>query len=102
MPGTAIAPYAQAAAVVDPNGNVVRSHGVVSVTRVEAGVYDIVVDAGIDLENAVPIAVGATGTVFGFALVQALDIVGQTFRVVTFAPHRPGAYTDLAFCAIVP
>ncbi|MGY0067547.1 hypothetical protein ACWZEH_12120 [Streptomyces sp. QTS137] len=52
----AITPYAQAAAVVDKDGTVARSHGVVRVERTGTGRYTVTVDSDIALEASVPVA----------------------------------------------
>ncbi|AZQ74370.1 hypothetical protein EKH77_26985 [Streptomyces luteoverticillatus] len=98
MPDTAIAPYAQAAAVVTAGGAVVRSQGVVGVTHPSPGFYVIEVDASIEVDKSVPIAV-LWHTRYGGICINR--IVGQTIHVSTcnlpdYADH------DYAFHLIVP
>ncbi|WP_214417329.1 hypothetical protein [Sphaerisporangium fuscum] len=60
--GGAEAPYARAAAVVKPDGSVVRSKGVVNVRRFQLAHYCVEVDHDIDLTKTVPIATLHTNT----------------------------------------
>ncbi|WP_328471142.1 hypothetical protein [Streptomyces sp. NBC_00448] len=51
----AVAPYARAAAVVDPAGRLVRAKGIASVKRVAVGEYCVKISAsGFDIRTAVP------------------------------------------------
>src|SRR5690242_5098997 len=52
----AIAPYAQAAAVVKGDGTVLRSQGVVDVQRTGVGSYYVKVSNDIEMDKAVPVA----------------------------------------------
>jgi hypothetical protein len=99
MPGTAIAPYAQAAAVVNGDGTVVRSHGVVNVTRQGKGSYTVEVDPSIDMANAVPIAVmRSDGT--GMAIFNVHTDNSNTFQLTCHTPQH--TTQDAAFHVIVP
>jgi hypothetical protein len=98
MPGTAIAPYAQAAAVVKADGTVERSHGVVNVTRVAAGTYTIEVDASIDVAASVPIA--TLSTTIGAGAIFATAISSNTISVSTL--NVPSGSHDWSFNVIVP
>ncbi|MEU7068145.1 hypothetical protein [Streptomyces sp. NPDC046161] len=99
MPGLAIAPYAQAAAVVNGDGTVVRSQGVVNVTRTMKGEYTVEVEPSIDMANAVPIAImRADGK--GMATFCVYTDNSTTFRLTCRDPNHQAQ--DSAFHVIVP
>ncbi|MDH6629352.1 hypothetical protein M2271_007188 [Streptomyces sp. LBL] len=100
MANTAIAPYAQAAAVVNSDGTVMRSHGVINVERYALGSYSIEVDASIDMANAVPIAVMRAETPLPPAIFYVHSDNSNTFAVMCQHPTK-GAQ-DTAFHVIVP
>ncbi|MFE7842181.1 hypothetical protein ACFU53_40830 [Streptomyces sp. NPDC057474] len=84
------APYAQAAAVVNEDGTIVRAQGVAEVRRIADGSYVVRVSKGIDLEKGVPVVclIGRTdSSVPGQIYVNLHDTGGDphTFGVMTYA-----------------
>ncbi|GGQ32157.1 hypothetical protein [Streptosporangium pseudovulgare] len=54
--GGAQAPYARAAALVKPDGTVVRSKGITGVRKTGTGHYCVAVDPAIDITKSTPVA----------------------------------------------
>ena len=102
MADTAIAPYAQAAAVVKADGTVVRSKNVTEVKKVGNGEYRITVDQDIRLDRAVPIATLNRSADWGgeiFVTTKDTSATDHTFQVLT---GDNGSASDQPFHVIVP
>jgi hypothetical protein len=98
------APYAQAAAVVNGDGTVVRAQGVVEVRRIADGSYSVEVSKDIDLDKAVPLAslIGQVdSSVPAQIYINPHETSGDphTFGVTTYAG---AARVDSPFTVIVP
>ncbi|MFF0967907.1 hypothetical protein ACWDQO_16715 [Streptomyces sp. NPDC003703] len=102
MAGTVIAPYAQVAAVVNKDGTVVRSKGVVEIKRTGAGRYSITVSDDIALDKSVPIVSLRQDADWGSEIYTRVPNgadVDLTFSVLTGVN---GTATDEPFHVIVP
>ncbi|MFI1004830.1 hypothetical protein ACIP10_12285 [Streptomyces galbus] len=100
----AIAPYAQAAAVVDGDGTVTRAHGVVEVRKSADGSYLVKVSEDVDLANGVPMAalISRPDASVPAQIYVAPQVTGgdpHTFGVTTYAG---AARADSPFTVIVP
>jgi hypothetical protein len=98
------APYAQAAAVINGDGTVVRAQGVVEVRRIADGSYSVKVGKDIDLDKAVPMAclIGRVdSSVPAQVYITPHETGGNphTFGVTTYAG---AARVDSPFTVIVP
>lgn len=100
----AIAPYAQAAAVVEKDGTVTRAHGVVEVRRSADGSYLVKVSEDVDLAKGVPLAslIGRSDMSVPAQIYVIPQVTGgdpYTFGVTTYAG---AARVDSPFTVIVP
>ncbi|MFE6200681.1 hypothetical protein [Streptomyces sp. NPDC057838] len=98
------APYAQAAAVINGDGTVVRAQGVAEVRRITDGSYSVKVSNDVDLKRAVPVVSlinGGHSSVPAQIYLNTQDAGGdpQTFGVTT---HAGAARVDSPFTVIVP
>jgi hypothetical protein len=74
---SAIAPYAQAAAVVKADGTILRAHGIQQVILKGSGNYWIKVDSRVRLDRSVPVATPSPGAPWGSsALIEVLSAEG--------------------------
>ncbi|WP_433358753.1 hypothetical protein [Streptosporangium sp. CA-115845] len=102
--GGAQGPYARAAAVVNADGSVVRSKGVIDVRRLDAGRYCIKLDADIDATKAVPVATkrwGAPWNASVFVDDQASQC-GDSANQILIGAGNGSAGADVPFHVIVP
>ncbi|MFF1344047.1 hypothetical protein ACFVYT_40580 [Streptomyces sp. NPDC058290] len=75
---SAIAPYAQAAAVVKADGTILRAHGIQQVIPKGSGNYWIKVDSTVRLDRSVPVATPSPGAPWGSgALIEVLSAEGM-------------------------
>uniref|UniRef100_UPI003F4998D2 hypothetical protein n=1 Tax=Streptomyces chartreusis TaxID=1969 RepID=UPI003F4998D2 len=101
MPGTAIAPYAQAAAVVNANGSVDRWYGVTNVEKGPLGVYVVEFDSSVDVANSVAIATPLSGASGKSVPILCLVPASGNEIHVHIQEHGKGA-SDYPFHIIVP
>jgi hypothetical protein len=96
---SAIAPYAQAAAVIKADGTLLRAHGVQQVIVKASGHYWIKVGSTVRLDRSVPVAACSPGAPWGSsALVDVLTTEG-VIRVLTGTTNGP---VNAPFHLVVP
>lgn len=97
------APYARAAAVVNADGSLVRSKGVISVTRVSTGAYCVLLeDARIDANDTAPIATARAGATWTVIIRTPADECPNTTRYVEVVGHYQGSRANVPFVVVVP
>ncbi|MFG2402717.1 hypothetical protein ACGFR8_00020 [Streptomyces brevispora] len=100
----AVAPYAQAAAVVNADGTVDRSKGIEAVTKTATGRYCVELeDKSLDVRKVVP-----TATLQLYAFDYDVQVVTKPDPQCGSDPHtllvgtgKPGIWADVAFTLIV-
>ncbi len=101
--GGARAPCARAAAIVNADGSVLRSTGIVAVRRVSEGNYCIDLDDDINAAKAVPVATPRAGAPWDtIVLVEDSTMCGDTtksFRVAT--GKTSGGFRNAQFHVVV-
>ncbi|MGV9779195.1 hypothetical protein [Streptosporangium sp. NPDC003464] len=102
--GGAQAPYARAAAIVNADGTVVRSRGVIDVRKIGTGRYCIQLDADIDATKAVPVATKRWGAPWNASVFVTDDATecGNAARHVFVGTGNGSTGADVPFHVIVP
>ncbi|MER7394975.1 hypothetical protein ABT381_05620 [Streptomyces sp. NPDC000151] len=99
------APYAQAGAVVNADGTVRRSKGVVSVEKVNPGRYCLKVAPDVDFAKSIPVATTGPGAKWNADIRVASGpsgVCGKDPQKLGVYTGVKGAYADQPFNVIVP